>query len=193
MAEAASQATEYLTAHLQGDPRAAEKLLPLVYDQLRALAAHHMHKERMDHTLQATALVHEAYLRLVDGEEIDWQGRAHFFALAATTLRRVLVDHARGKGTRKRGGDAERIDLEKAETITLQEDPLDLLGLHDAIEKLAETHPRQAKVVDMRFFGGMGVAEVAHALGVGKDSVKADWKAARTWLKRELSRGEAGD
>ena len=188
MVEAASRATAYLTAHLQGDAHAAEQLLPLVYDQLRALASRHMQKERLDHTLQPTALVHEAYLRLVDGESIDWQGRAHFFALAATTLRRVLVDHARGKGTQKRGAGAERLDLEKAETISLQEDPLDLLALHEAVEKLAVSHPRQAQVVDLRFFGGLTVAEAAHALGVSKDTIKEDWRSARTWLKRELSR-----
>jgi len=188
--EPASQATEYLTAHVSGDPLAAEKLLPLVYDQLRALASKHMRAERMDHTLQPTALVHEAYLRLVDGEQIDWQGRAHFFALAATTLRRVLVDHARGKGTQKRGGAAERVELGEADTISLHGDPLDLLALHDAIELLAETHARQAQVVDLRFFGGLSVAEAARALGVSKDTVKEDWRTARAWLKRELSRGE---
>jgi RNA polymerase sigma factor (TIGR02999 family) len=170
-------------------PASAEELLPLVYDELRQRAELYMRRERLGHTLQPTALVHEAYLKLVDQSRVNWRGRTHFFAVGANIMRRLLIDHARGRGREKRGGGWQRVTL--AESLPPSNDPnLDveqLLSLNSALEKLARLDERQAKMVELRFFAGLTVDEVAHLLGVSKRTVEDDWMHARAWLKRELS------
>jgi RNA polymerase sigma factor (TIGR02999 family) len=180
--------TNILKRANQGDRSAVDQLMPLVYDELRALAETYLRQERPDHTLQATALVHEAYVRLVKQEEIEWQNRAHFFAVAAQAIRRILVDHARGRAREKRGGGCQRVALEEDIAVTPERD-LDLVALDEALGKLAQLHPRQAQVVELRFFGGLGLNEVASFLGVSRRTAEGDWSMARAWLRREL-RGE---
>jgi len=182
----AERATRILNASLSGDRQAEDELLPLIYEELRARAADHLRRENVAHTLQPTALVHEAYLRLVDGEKVDWNGKTHFFAVAATTLRRILVDHARAKTTQKRGSGARPTTLSEAEPISI-ENPGDVLDLDEAISRLAETKPRHARLVELRFFAGFTVEDAAEALGVSKETAKVDWRFARAWLNRELS------
>jgi len=179
-------ATRMLNASLAGDRRAEEELLPLIYEELRARAVEHIRREKVGHTLQPTALVHEAYLRLIDGEKVDWNGRTHFFAVAATTLRRVLVDHARAKGSKKRGGGARPVSLSEADQISIEK-PDDVLDLDEALAKLAEKKPRHARLVELRFFAGFSVEEAAEALGISKETAKVDWRFARAWLNRALS------
>lgn len=172
------------------DQASAEDLLPYVYDELRMLARRYLGRERPGHTLQPTALVHEAYIRLVDQSKMDWQGRTHFFAVGARVMRHLLIDHARGKGRAKRGGDRRKVTL--ADGLTpfggLELDTEDLLALNEGLDRLAELDARQARVVELRFFGGLTVPEVALVLGVSKRTVEGDWAHARAWLKRELSR-----
>lgn len=172
------------------DRATAEDLLPYVYDELRMLARKYLRRERPGHTLQPTALVHEAYLKLVDQSKMDWQGRTHFFAVGAKVMRHLLIDHARGKGRAKRGGDRQKVTL--AEGLTPSGgrdlDTEDLLALNDGLDRLAELDARQARVVELRFFGGLTVPEAALILGVSKRTVEGDWAHARAWLKRELSR-----
>jgi RNA polymerase sigma factor (TIGR02999 family) len=188
MPDAREDVTQVLAQMKDGDKRAADRLLPLVYDEFRALARHYLSQERMNHTLQPTALVHEAYMKLVDQTRVDWQGKNHFFAVAAQAMRRILVDHARSRQRDKRGGGRARVALDEACALSPQKDE-DVLALDEALEKLASIDPRQAKVVELRFFGGMNVDEVAKALGVSKRTVEGDWTFARAWLAREL-RGE---
>jgi RNA polymerase sigma factor (TIGR02999 family) len=186
MEQNANQVTQLLISLRDGDRSAAQKLMPLVYDEFRALAAHHLAGERKNHTLQPTALVHEAYLRLIDQTRVDWQGRTHFFAIGSQAIRRVLIDHARARARAKRGGGMARVTLDDAVALAPQRDE-DLLALDEAMEKLEKLDPRQAKVVEMRFFGGMTVEEVAEALGVSKRTVEGEWTMARAWLLRELT------
>ncbi|MEW6742457.1 MAG: sigma-70 family RNA polymerase sigma factor [Planctomycetota bacterium] len=182
-------ATQMLREHAEGDPSASDRLMPLVYDALRALAARQMAREPADHLLEPTAIVHEAYLRLVDQDRVDWRGRTHFFAIAAEMVRRLLVDHARAEKTLKRGGGWRRITV--SDVLGVAPDrPLDLLVLDEALERLEELSPRQAKVVRLRFFGGLGVDEIALALSVSPRTVKGDWRMARAWLMRELCEDE---
>lgn len=177
-----------LLAHLKdGDEAAASKLMPLVYDELRALAARHLRSERVNHTLQPTALVHEAYLKLIDQTRVNWQGRTHFFAVGAQIIRRILVDHARQRKRRKRGGGAARVTLDDAVALAPQRDE-EILALDEALEKLAKLDARQAQVVELRFFGGLSVKEVAEQLKVSTRTVEGDWTMARAWLLRELTR-----
>lgn len=173
------------------DAHVAEALMPIVYDELRQLARGYLRAERSDHTLQPTSLVHEAYLRLVDQDRLAWQGRTHFFAVGARMMRRLLVDHARRRGRVKRGREWHRVTLDQDVTPLLgrQLDRDELIGLDLAIEKLKGLDPRQAKIVEMRFFGGLEVAEVAAHLGVSKRTVEGHWTHARAWLRRELSPG----
>lgn len=161
-------------------------MLPLVYDELRGLAARLM-GQRGGHTLQATALVHEAWLKLARRERAGdgWDGRAHFLAVAARAMRQVLVNHARDRGAQKRGGEAMRVTLDEA-IGAVEVDAVEVLALDDALQRLAQLDPRQAKVVELRSFGGLSIEEVATALGVGLTTVKADWRFARAWLRREF-------
>ncbi len=169
-----------------GDENAPEKLLPLVYQDLRKLARVYLSKERADHTLQATALVHEAYMRLVGWENGSWQNRAHFFSVAANVMRKVLVDHARRKNAQKRGGSGQKLSLDEAFSFA-SERAVDLVALDDALADLEKNDARQAKIVELRFFGGLTIEETAEALRVSPATVKNDWAFAKAWLQVELS------
>ncbi len=182
-----SDLTQSLIRYSQGEPAAAEDLLPLVYDELRRLAQHYLKNERGDHTLQATALVHEAYLRLVDLDQVDWQGRAHFMAMAARFMRRILVDHARKRTADKRSPDGQQVPLHPDLDVPANsENPLDLLAIDELLTRLAQMNERHAKVFEMRFFAGLSVVETAHVLEVSEKTVRNDWRAARAWLLSEL-------
>jgi RNA polymerase sigma factor (TIGR02999 family) len=176
--------TQLLLAWRNGDAAALEELTPLVYEELRRLARHYMGNERVGHTLQATALVNEAYLRLVDIHKVQWQNRAHFFAMSARLMRRILVDSARSRKYQKRGAGAQKVSLD--EGLLVVEPGRDLVALDDALEALAQVDERRSQVVEMRFFGGLSVEETAEALGVSVDTVMRDWKLAKVWLLREL-------
>ena len=174
-----------LRAWSGGDPAALDQLTHIVYDELHRLARRYLRGERQDHSLQTTALVHEAYLRLVDHTRMEWQDRAHFFAVSAQVMRRILVDHARRRNV-KRGHGLRRVSLEQA-TMVGDERPTDLAALDDALTLLAERDPRKAQVVEMRFFGGLSVEESAEVLGVSPVTVMRDWRTAKAWLYRELT------
>lgn len=169
-----------------GDGKAPDELLPLVYGELRKLAQGYMENERSDHTLQATALVHEAYIRLVNWETVSWQNRAHFFAVAAQVMRRILVDHAREKKAQKRGY-GHKLSLDEAISIPNQESrEIDLIGLDDALVELAAFDQPQSKIVELRFFGGLTIEETAHYMGISPATVKREWAIAKAWLFRNL-------
>jgi len=167
----------------------AEKLFALLYEPFRQLAARYLSGEKVGHTLTPTALVHEAYLKLVKQDRVDWQGKTHFFAVGAQVMRRILVDHARARGRVKRGGNALRLQLEENVALSPERDE-DVLSVDEALQKLAQLDSRQASVVELRFFGGLSVAEVATVLGVSRRTVEGEWTAARAWLRRELERQE---
>ena len=177
--------TRLLLALSEGKKDVAPVLVPLVYDELRRLAEYHLRRERPDHTLQATALVHEAYLKLVDKPDARWQDRAHFFAVAAQAMRRVLVDHARARLGPKRAGGQAAITLTEAR-LEADEPPLDVLALDLALERLAARDAQQSRVVELRFFGGLTIEETAEVLGISPATVKREWAMARAWLRREL-------
>ena len=168
-----------------GDPEALDRLTPLVYEELRRQAARYLRRERPGHTLQTTALIHEAYLRLADAKDVQWQDRAHFFAIAANLMRRILVDHARRRDADKRGGSQVRVQLDEALALA-NESEVDLLAVDEALNRLAAIDPQQARVVELRFFSGLSVEETAAALGVSATTVKRDWRVARAWLRREI-------
>jgi RNA polymerase sigma factor (TIGR02999 family) len=170
-----------------GDPEALEKLVPLVYAELRRLAERSLRRERAAHTLQPTAVVHEAFLKLVDQQRVEWKSRAHFFAIAAQAMRRLLVDHARARNAEKRGGFATRVALEDAVAATPPVD-VDLLALDEALDRLGSLDAGQARVVELRFFGGLTVEETAEVVGSSAATVKRDWQSARAWLFRELKK-----
>jgi RNA polymerase sigma-70 factor (ECF subfamily) len=180
--------TQLLVAWGEGDARALEQLAPLVYAELRKLAHRYMNREHAGHTLQTTALVHEAFLRLLCNPQDSWQNRAHFYAIAAQMMRRILVDYARANSRAKRGGGATRIALEDID-VPVAEPALnpDIIALDDALEKLAEIDPRRSRVVELRFFGGLSVEEAAHVLRVAPDTIVRDWRVARAWLFRYLN------
>jgi RNA polymerase sigma factor (TIGR02999 family) len=183
--------TQLLEQCTQGRREAADKLMLLVYDELHALAHRQLGREASELTLQTTALVHEAYLRLIDQRRVEWKGRTHFYAIGAQALRRALVDHARGRKREKRGGG--RVRLELAEDIALDRGRTeDVLAVDEALERLAALDPRQARIEELRVFGQLDGAEGAEARGVSKRTVEADWTAAKAWLRRELARGPEG-
>jgi RNA polymerase sigma factor (TIGR02999 family) len=182
--------TKLLQNWSAGDPQAAERVLPLVYEELRQIAARQLREERGDHTLQATALVNEAYLRLQGQEGFEWPSRAHFFAFAAHLIRRVLVDHARHRNRAKRGGKIERVALAEARDLALERPP-DLVALDDALSHLETLDPRKAAVVELRYFGGLTLEEIAHHLGISPETVGREWRRARAWLYTELAAGAA--
>jgi len=170
-----------------GDRGALDRLMPLVYEELRHIARHHLSAEDVGHTLQSTALVHEAYLKLVDQRRVRWQNRAHFFAVAAQLIRRILLDHARRRHAAKRGGPATRLTLEEGLIAPRCRD-VDLVSLDEALNALAELDPQQARVVELRFFAGLTIAEAAEALGISSATVQRDWVTAKAWLFDRLSR-----
>lgn len=187
MTTASHSVTQLLQKWQSGDPQALDQLIPLVYEELRRQAARHLRRERPNHSLQTTALIHEAYLRLVDAQDVVWQGRAHFFAVAANLMRRVLVEHARKKSAGKRGGSAIRLALDEAMPQADAPD-VDLLAVDEALARLEAFDPQQAQVVELRFFSGLSVEEVACVLGVSARTVKRDWAVAKMWLHREITR-----
>ncbi len=179
--------TDLLLAWSNGDPSALEQLIPLVYQELRRLARQYMRQERPGHTLQTTALVNEAYLRLIDSNRIHWKNRAHFFAVSAQMMRRILVEFARRRQRHKRGGEAPRVALDEVLMMS-QEKDADLVALDDALCTLAGIDPRLSQVVELRFFGGLSVEETAEVLKVSPETVMRDWKTAKVWLLRQLIR-----
>jgi RNA polymerase sigma factor (TIGR02999 family) len=181
--------TQLLVAWSDGDGAALDELFPLVYDELRQLARRRMRRERQGHTLRTTALVNDAYLRLVDQRQVRWQNRAHFFAIAAQMMRRILVDHARAKNYEKRGGGAAHVPLEEA-AVLAEGRASEILALDEALRALAEIDPRRARVVELRYFGGLSNEEIAEVLKISPNTVTRDWNMARAWLYQELS-GEA--
>ena len=178
--------TELLVDWGKGNQAALEKLMPLVYDELRRLASNYLRRERATHTLQPTALVNEAYLKLIDQRNAKWQNRAHFFGISAQLMRRILVDHARQHQAVKRGGsNAQRLSITTAERIAKQPE-VDLLALNEALDELTQMDPQQAQIVELKFFGGLSIDETAEVLGISHATVERDWKMARAWLRRQL-------
>ena len=177
--------THLLKEWSAGDDQALDRLTPLVYEELRKQAARYLRRERPGHSMQTTALINEAYLRLIDARNVPWEGRAHFFAIAANLMRRILVDHARRRDAEKRGGAQIRLTLDDTVGIAKQSD-VDLLMIDDALTRLAVLDPQQAQVVELRFFSGLSVEETATALGISPRTVKRDWSVARAWLRREI-------
>jgi RNA polymerase sigma factor (TIGR02999 family) len=180
--------TRLLRAWSDGDEDALQKLMPLVYEALHSAARRYMAHERTGHTLQATALIHETYLRLVDVRKVKWQSRAHFLAICAQLMRRILIDFARSRASQKRRGTALHVDLDEALLVTVEPD-FDLVAVDDALNRLAHLDERQSRVVELRFFGGLDVKETAEVLKVSADTVMRDWKLAKVWLFRELRGG----
>jgi len=183
------QITQMLVDWGNGDQAALEKLTPLVYGELHRLARRYMGRERPGHTLQTSALVNEAYVRLIDWKNIHWQNRAHFFAVSAQLMRRILVDFARSRNYAKRGGAAQNVSFEETMAVSREKDA-DLVALDDALDSLARLNERQSRVVELRFFGGLELQEIAEVLKVSVGTVRRDWSLARAWLHRELSRTE---
>lgn len=180
------EVTRLLEQWRQGDQTALRELTPLVYDELRRLAHGYMRRERPG-TLQTTALVHEAYLRLVDQQNVAWQSRAHFVAVSAQAMRHILIDYARQKQAAKRGGSAQKVPLDEAAVASVER-TADLVALDDALKALAELYPRRARIVELRYFGGMNNREMAEVLGISEATVERDWRYAKAWLYRELAR-----
>jgi len=181
-----STITQLLVRWRAGDQAALDELLPLVYREMRRLAGYYLRQERPDHTLQPTALVHEAYLRLVGEKEIDWQSRAHFFGIAAVRMRRILVEHARSRQAAKRGGGEYRLSLSEANRMAEKRD-VNLLALDDALRRLEELDLQKSRIVELRYFGGLTIEETAEALRISPSTVKRDWMLARAWLRSEIS------
>jgi len=182
-----AEVTQLLKQWKQGHDEVGEELMPAVMNELKAIARQYLSKERSDHTLQSTALVSEAYLRLIDQKNVDWQNRAHFFAIASTMMRRILVDHSRARLREKRGDGAIKVSLEPNMAVGLGTD-LDLIVLDDALRELAGLDPRQVRVVEMRFFAGLTVEETANAMEISERTVKREWRMARAWLYQKLKR-----
>jgi len=179
--------TQLLIDWGKGDQAALDQLMPLVYSELRRLATNYLRRERAGHTLQPTALVNEAYLKLIDQKHAKWQNRAHFFGISAQLMRRILVDHARQRQAAKRGGsEQQRLSITSAEATTIKQPEVDLLALNEALEELAEMDPQQGRIVELKFFGGLSIEETAEVLGISHATVERDWKVARAWLRRQL-------
>lgn len=183
------EVTQILHEWSKGNANAPERLMPFVYDELRRLARSFLSRERVNHTLQPTALVNEAYLRLVDQTRVNWQNRAHFYGIASSMMRRILIDHARAHSTEKRGGAALRLSIDDVQ-IPIEQRAAGLLALDEALERLAQMDERKAQVVEMRFFGGLSDEEIAEVLKVTTRTVLRDWQKARLWLYRELSQSD---
>lgn len=186
------EVTQLLIDWSSGDQAAFDKLVPLVYEELRRLAHHYMSRENAGHTLQTTALVNEAYLRLVDQNRVRWQNRAHFFGIAAQMMRRILVDYARKRRYAKRGGEQLKVSLAEAGGLS-DERAADIAALDEALKSLAEIDPQQSRVVELRFFGGLTIEETAEVLGLSRDMVNREWATAKAWLYQEMSKSDADD
>jgi RNA polymerase sigma factor (TIGR02999 family) len=182
-APAASDVTLLLKEWREGNKQSLDKLIPLVYDELRRLAHHYLRQERADHTLQTTALVNEAYLRLIDAGNVQWQDRAHFFAISSNLMRRILVDYARAHGSQKRGQNMAKVSMDENHFVPTDEN---ILKLDDALSALSKFDPRKTKVVELRFFGGLSLQETAQVLEISPDTVRRDWRLAKVWLLCEL-------
>jgi RNA polymerase sigma-70 factor, ECF subfamily len=177
--------TQLLLDWSAGNKDALDRLMPLIYDELHRLAQRYMRRERLDHTLQTSALLNEAYLRLIDQKRVSWQNRAHFFAIAAGMMRRILVDHSRMRAYAKRGGEQQKIDLDDV-AVLAKSKAFDVLALDDALKSLQAIDEQQSRIVDLRFFGGLTIEETAEVLGVSHSTVEREWSMARAWLKREM-------
>lgn len=186
MAQTSQNVTQLLIGWSNGDKQALDALLPVVYEELRKQAARYLRRERVGHTLQTTALIHEAYLKLVDQKNVHWQNRAHFFGIAAQLMRRILVDHARTKKRAKRGGSDIRVSFNDANLLAPSRN-LDIVALDEALTRLNEIDEQQSRIVELRFFSGLTVAETAEVLGISPATVKRDWSMAKAWLHREIS------
>jgi RNA polymerase sigma factor (TIGR02999 family) len=183
-----TEVTQLLKAWSNGNEEALAQLMPLVYKELHRLAHRHLGRERAGHTLQTTALVHEAYMRLIDQKEMKWQNRAHFFAIAAKTMRRILVEYARARHYAKRGGGALQVSLDEAMVVS-QERVAEVVALDEALQSLSKFDQRKSQMVELRFFGGLSIEETAEVLGVSPGTVMRDWTLAKTWLQREITNG----
>ena len=184
----ALEITQMLRKWSDGDARELDNLLPFVYEELHRQAARYLRRERAGHTLQTTALIHEAYLKLIDQCDVEWESRTHFYAIAAQAMRRILVDYARAKRTGKRGGDDETISLDETVMISTEDKGVDLIALDEALTRLAEIDPQQARVVELKYFGDMSLEETAEALHISRATVAREWNTAKVWLHRELTR-----
>ena len=188
MPSSPSDVTLLLVDWGKGNQQALDELMPLVYNELHRLAARYLRRERQDHTLQPTALINELYLKIIDQRQVNWQNRAHFFGIAAQMMRRILVDHAQAHRYAKRGGGAQKLTFDEALAVPAERD-LDLIALDDALGSLAEIDPQQARIVELRFFGGLTIEETAEVLDISPATVKRDWNWAKAWLYREIKRG----
>lgn len=186
MAASTNDVTQLLVDWRNGDKQALDRLMPLVYDELRRIASRYMKREREGHTLQTTALVNEAYLRMVGQDDVDWQNRAHFFGVAASVMRHLLVDHARARGRVRRGADPQQVSLDEAAVVSNQKGE-ELLALDEALTRLASIDSRKVKIVELRYFSGLTAEETAEVLGVSEITVKREWLKAKAWLYRELT------
>jgi RNA polymerase sigma factor (TIGR02999 family) len=183
----APEVTQLLVNWSRGDKAALEQLMPLVYGELRRLASAYLRRERPNHTLQSTALVHEAFMRLVNQRDVEWRSRAHFYGIAAQMIRRILVDYARSQHAEKRGAGAVKLELDEAMAAPSQSE-FDLLGLNEALERLSAMDERQGRIVELRFFAGLSIEETAEVMQLSPASIKREWQSARAWLFRELTR-----
>ena len=186
--ENSTDITEILQAWSDGRREAMDAIVPLVYDELRRQARRFLRRERAGHTLQTTALIHEAYLRLIDQRDVNWQNRAHFFGIAAQAMRRILVDYARERHREKRGGAAENLPLDEARLVVSEERSIDLVALDEALTRLAKFDGQQARVVELRYFSGLSIEETAEVLKISTATVKRDWNMAKAWLKQEITK-----
>ena len=188
MVQPHQEVTELLVAWSDGDRAALDALMPVVYDELRRLARNHLSRERSDHTLQTTALVHEAYLRLIDQRSVNWQNRAQFFGIAAQMMRRILINHAKDRHAQKRQGYAAKVSLDEAVSF-FEKREVDLMALDEALNGLAALDPQQAQIVELRFFGGLTIDEVSEVLSISPATTKREWDSAKLWLRRQLNSG----
>jgi RNA polymerase sigma factor (TIGR02999 family) len=187
MTSTPAEITQLLIAWNQGDQSARDELMPIIYQELRRLARGYLRRERPNHTLQPTALVHEAFLRLVDQGQVNWQNRAHFFGIAARLMRQILINHAEARRAAKRGGSAERVSLSQVDNRAGEQE-VDLIALDEALRNLESIDPLQSRIVELRYFSGLTIEEIAEVLGISPATVKREWSTARAWLRRELSR-----
>jgi RNA polymerase sigma factor (TIGR02999 family) len=190
--EAAPDVTQLLVNWSRGDQAALDRLMPLVYGELRRLAAAYLRRERSNHTLQSTALVHEAFLRMVNQQDVQWKNRAHFYGIAAQMIRRILVDYARAQHAEKRGAGAVKLELDEAMAVAQTNSEVDLLSLSDSLDRLAQLDERQSRVVELRFFAGLSIEETAEVLHLSPASIKREWQTARAWLFRDMSTARGG-